>query len=217
MRQIDAAHQNDAATIATLPVSDAQGRILCDDQGVSLALHALYYGHRALAEQIIQRCTVLDVFTAAALDQHEVLLQHINADPHCVNACAGDGFHPLGLACFFAATHTAKLCIDCGANVNHASQNAFKVAPIHSATAADSIEIVRALITAGADVNQAQQDGFCALHNAAQHGNIAICELLLAAGADTHARTNDGKTALDMAVAHNHHAVYELLSRPSLS
>lgn len=211
MRQIDAVHANDSATLATLPVCDDNGVVLCDAQGVSLALHALYYGHRELAHAIAARCTHLDLFSAAALNHATALAAILQANPKCVNDWAGDGFHALGLACFFAAADTAQLCISYGADVNRASNNNFRVAPIHSAAAADSLAIVRMLLEAGADANAVQQDGFRALHTAAQHGNRAMCQLLLAHGADRHAQTSQGLTALDIARTQQHSQTFDFL------
>lgn len=209
--QIDAAHANERATLATLPVCDDNGMILCDTQGVSLALHALYYGHHELAHVIAARCTHLDMFSAAALNHGTALRSIVQINPNRINDWAGDGFHALGLACFFAAPDTAQLCIAFGADVNRTSNNHFRVAPIHSAAAADHLPIVRMLLEAGADVNAIQQDGFRALHTAAQHGNPDMCELLLAYGADRHAQTSQGLTACDIAAAHQHRQLRNIL------
>lgn len=211
MRQLDAVHTNDGAMLETLPVCDTNGVMLCDAQGVSLALHALYYGHRELAHTLASRCSHIDVFTAAALNDSARLHHHLRTAPALIHAWAGDGFHALGLACFFAAPETVRVCIDYGADVNLPSNNSFHVAPIHSAVAADRIDIVQLLITAGADVNMAQQDGFRALHTAAQHGNRDMCLLLLAHGAERHAQTSAGHTARDIASIQRHTHLTDIL------
>ena len=209
--QIDAAHANDAVTLATLAVCDHNGHILCDADGVSLALHACYYGHTALAQLIAARCRTLDLYSAAALNNVAQLSKHLLQHPDVVHAIAGDGFHALGLACFFAAPDTVRLCIAHGADVNRHSLNHFNVAPIHSAAAADRLDIVQMLLDAGANVNCAQHNGFCALHTAAQHGNHAMCMVLLSYGADRAAQTVSGQTARDIAVAHQHTQLLSIL------
>lgn len=211
MQQVDAARANDAHTLAQLPVADNNGRMLCDADGISLALHALYYGHRDLAKQIANRCQTLDLFTAAALNDVDQLRQQIAIHPGGIHAWSSDGFQALGLACFFGATEAVQSCIAHGADVNSASRNAFMVAPIHSATAANSIAITEILLDAGADVNVRQQGGFCAIHNAAQHGNRAMCALLIKHGADIHCATDDGQTAAMMANSHNHAQLRDIL------
>jgi len=212
MAILDLVHANDQTAISQLPVSDAHGTMLCDEHGVSLALHALYHGHRALAEAISTRCPRVDPFTAAALDRMDDLTRHLQHTPKCVHTFSSDGFQMLGLACFFGAVAAAERCIAAGASVNQASHNAFEVAPIHSATAADSVALVRLLVAAGADVNARQSGGFVALHNAAQHGNLTICQILVEAGADVHAQTHEGHTALHYAQIGHHTELYELLS-----
>ncbi len=212
MQQVDAARANDAQTLAQLPVTDNNGRMLCDADGVSLALHALYYGHRDLAIQIAARCHTIDMFTAAALNDVAQLTQQITHQPDGIHVWSGDGFQALGLACFFGATEAVQCCIAHGADVNSASRNAFMVAPIHSATAANSIAITSMLLDAGADANLRQQGGFCALHNAAQHSNRAMCELLIAHGANIHLTTDDGQTAAMFANSHNHAHLGDILA-----
>lgn len=212
MQQISAAQQNNQELLATLPLVDAHGMILADERGVSIALHALYYGHRHLAKWIAEHCRAVDPYTAAALNITDILQQHLERDPSLVHASAGDGFSLLGLACFFAAEDVVSLLLRYGADPSQPSQNAFAVAPIHSATAANSLFCVQQLIEAGADVNATQQGGFRPIHAAAQHGNVAILTLLIAAGADTTAQNDDQKTALDYAISAHHSAAIELLT-----
>gem|GEM_PF-2752862 len=118
-------HANNQAAVAQLPVCDASGTMLCDKNGVSLALHALYHGHRALADTISARSSLVDPFTAAALDRSADLERHLQHTPACVHTFSSDGFQMLGLACFFGAVAVATRCIHAGANVNQASHNAF--------------------------------------------------------------------------------------------
>ena len=63
----------------------------------------------------------------------------------------------------------------------------------------DSLEIVRQLVTDGADVNAKDDDGFTPLIDAAEAGNIQIVRLLLRHGADVHAKAAAGITALNSA------------------
>jgi hypothetical protein len=62
-----------------------------------------------------------------------------------------------------------------------------------------AIEVARALIDAGANVNVARATGETALHLAAQAGNVAMIQLLADSGATLDAKTNDGLTPLDYA------------------
>jgi ankyrin repeat protein len=212
MEHVHAAQQNDLEALEQLGMSDHHGMIIRDAGGVSIALHALYNGNRTLAYTIAQRCQHIDPYTAAALDDVATVKKYLHQHPENVNTCNGDGFHMLGLACFFNAPSVVPVLLAAGADPAAPSQNDFAVAPIHSATAADSLSIVTQLIAAGADVNAAQTGGFVALHSAAQHGNTEIVSLLLHAGAHLAAATDDGKTARDFAIAGNHPAVVALLT-----
>lgn len=70
---------------------------------------------------------------------------------------------------------------------------------LFSASVNDNIEILTALIKAGADVNQATKNGFTPLMVAARYGNIEILTALINAGADVNARTTIGVPTLGCA------------------
>lgn len=71
---------------------------------------------------------------------------------------------------------------------------------------------VRALLTAGADVNAAQGDGMTALHWAARNGDAREAQMLLYAGARIGAVTRDGNyTPLHLATQAGHPAVVKAL------
>lgn len=59
--------------------------------------------------------------------------------------------------------------------------------------------LAKMLISAGADVNYCDEEGWTALHVAAFVGKIEFVRLLLDAGADRTARTHQGRTPLQTA------------------
>lgn len=74
-------------------------------------------------------------------------------------------------------------------------------------------EMVRLLIEAGADVNQADREGSTALMFGAQHGHLGMVKRLLAAGAGPNARRGaDGLTARDFAAGNGHGRVAAVLA-----
>ncbi len=84
--------------------------------------------------------------------------------------------------------------------------------PVADAAMVGNVATVRSLLTHGADVNAAQQDGMTALHWAAINGDVDLAKMLLYAGADVSASTRvGGFTALDIAAKDGHAAMVEAL------
>ena len=75
---------------------------------MSDVLQAMYRGDRDEAERLAAGRD-LDVFEAAALGRAERLRQLLAEDASRANAFGDDGFHPLGLACFFG--HASAACL----------------------------------------------------------------------------------------------------------
>jgi ankyrin repeat protein len=141
----------------------------------------------------------LDVFEASALGTTERLREILAEEPARANAFGPDGFTPLGLAAFFAHPAAARLLLASGADPSQAARNGTRVAPLHSAVAGGSVEIVRELLAHGADVHARQEGGFTPLHGAAVDGGEEAIRLLLSQGADRSARDDAGKTPADLA------------------
>lgn len=209
----DAIRKGNAAEASTL--LDADPALLgARRSGVSALLFAVYVGHPEIARIFLDRGADPDVFEASATGEVGALEKLLAEDPSRANAVAADGFTPLGLAAFFRQRDALRLLLARGAQVNLASQNAQKVAPLHSAVAGGDEGIVADLLTRGADVHARQELGFTPLHNAAAEGNETIIRLLLERGADPAARSDSGKTAEEIAREKGLTAAAELL-RPT--
>jgi uncharacterized protein len=157
---------------------------------MSELLPALYRGDRNRVTELLAANPDLDVFEAAAVGQADRLRELLDEDPSRANAFGNDGFHPLGLACFFGHLEAARLLIDRGADVNALSRNEHvQTAAIHAATAAQTTdeatryELVRLALEHGADPNLRQGGGFRALDAARQNGDARVEQLLLEHGA----------------------------------
>ena len=98
----------------------------------------------------------------------------------------------------------ARALIAAGADVHAPARNAFKVQALHAAVAGRNLDIVKAVLEAGADPNAQQQAGFRPMHEAGTNANRALAELLLAHGADPLLPADSGKNAIDLAREKGH-------------
>jgi uncharacterized protein len=156
---------------------------------LSALLQALYRGEDEQVEKLLAVDPELDVFEAAALGRAERLRELLDEDPSRANAFGDDGFHPLGLACFFGHLEASRLLLDRGADVNALSTNEHvQTAAIHAGAAAAGdeatrYELVKLALEHGADPNLPQGGGFRAIDAARQNGDARVEQLLLEHGA----------------------------------
>jgi uncharacterized protein len=156
---------------------------------LSALLQALYRGEGEQVEKLLAVDPELDVFEAAALGRAERLRELLDEDPSRANAFGDDGFHPLGLACFFGHPEAARLLLERGADVSALSTNEHvQTAAIHAAAAAAGdettrYELVKLALEHGADPNLPQGGGFRAIDAARQNGDARVEQLLLEHGA----------------------------------
>jgi ankyrin repeat protein len=154
----------------------------------------------------------LNVFEAAAAGQVDRVRALVEADPSLIRAWSHDGFTPLHLAVFFGREPVAGYLLTKDPDVSAPARNPLRVQPLHSAAAGDHLDICKALIARGADVNARQEGGFTPLMSAAQNGNAELVALLLAHGADARVISDQGKSALDFAREGHHDAAAALLA-----
>jgi ankyrin repeat protein len=153
-------------------------------------LQALYAGDRDSVDRLLAADPKLDVFEATAFGRSDRLRQLLDEDPSRANAFGDDGFHPLGLACFFGHLDAARLLLDRGADVDALSTNEHvQTAAIHAAAAAAGdeatrYELVKLALEYGADPNLPQGGGFRAIDAARQNGDSRVEQLLLEHGAE---------------------------------
>jgi len=153
-------------------------------------LQALYRGETDRVEELLAADPTLDVFEAAAVGRTDRLRELLDEDSERANAFGDDGFHPLGLACFFGHLDAARLLLEREADVNALSRNEHvQTAAIHAAAAAEGkdestrYELVKLALEHGADPNLPQGGGFRAIDAARQNGNARVERLLLEHGA----------------------------------
>jgi ankyrin repeat protein len=172
---------------------------------------AAYHHEPEIASFLAEKTVALTIFEAAATGKINNILRLLARDPQLVNAYAGDGFQPLGLAAYFGHLDSAEYLVKAGAPINSPSRNALKATPLQSAAAAGHVKIVEMLIKHRADTNAQEQGGFTPLHAAAQNGDQAMIRALLYGGADLTMRSDNGKTPLDLALEAGHMEAAKLL------
>jgi ankyrin repeat protein len=83
--------------------------------------------------------------------------------------------------------------------------------PIHYAAARGVLNIVVALIEAGATIGKTNGQGVTALHKAAIFGQYAVCKKLIETGCDKDAADQDGNTALHYAAKCGFHHIVKTM------
>ncbi len=174
------------------------------EQGISILMFAAYCRNNVAVELIKQNKTSLDIYEAIVLGYADLMKKELAKDPSLLNSFSIDGFTPIGLACFFGQLEIVNHLISSGSDINKASNNDFKVAPLHSACAISSYDIAEILIKQGAQVNARQLNDVTPLHSTAHNGQLKLTELLINSGADITAQTTAGKTPLQMAKEKGH-------------
>jgi uncharacterized protein len=158
---------------------------------MSDVLQNLYRGNRDEAERLAEG-KELTIFEAAALGRTDRVRELLDEDPGLAKAFGDDGFHALGLACFFGHLDAARVLLEHGADVNVLSRNEHvQTAAIHAAAASNEqgssedtrYELVKLVLDHGADPNLPQAGGFTAMDAARQNGDKRIEQLLLDRGA----------------------------------
>lgn len=149
------------------------------EQGLSILLLAMYYRKNDIVNVLLENKKEFDFFEAAAAGQLDFVKKHLEKQPEILNQYASDGFTALGLSCFFNQKEIADFLIQKGADPNIASNNDFKVTPLHSAAHNGAIELVKLLLQNGADIYAKTVEGQSALDFAKEGNSTKIINLLI--------------------------------------
>ena len=76
-----------------------------------------------------------------------------------------------------------------------------------------NIDLVKKLLSYGADVNAKNNDGWTPLHYASRNGHTEIVKLLLEHGVDVNCKNNNGYTPLHLASEKRHTEIVNLLKQ----
>lgn len=201
----------DLAQVKTILAQNPKLVNALDPNRLPLILTAQYHGQREIVRFLEEAGAELSIFEAGAIGRLDVVKKEIEQWSEDVNEYGRDGFTPLQLACFFGHEAIALWLMEQGADVNAVAKNDMRIAPIHAAAANGNLNILKALLAKGANVNARQQGGFTPLHTAADSNSPEMARLFLEHGADRAAMRDNGQTALDLALEKGHEAVAAVL------
>lgn len=183
-----------------------------DAQGVSALMLSVYTRQPAIRDLLLTHAGDLDVFEAACLGDCGRMHKLITEDAMLARAVSADGWPPLHLSSAFAGPNAVLFLLEHGAHVHQFSHNPQRNQALHACIAlGNSMEAVRLLVDAGADVNATQAGGYTPLHQAASAGNKDLVSYLLAQGADRTVCCDQGKIPADYARERGHAEVLALL------
>jgi uncharacterized protein len=209
---VDACKAGDLAKVRAMLADDPVLSASRADNGETPVMAALYRGHQAIVEALVDAGTPLDLFAAAALGFPEIVEARLAENPAALNSLAYDGWTALHLAAFFGRLPVVTLLLQRGADLFVRSANSIGNTPLHAAVAGGRVESALALIEAGSDVNAPDGGGHTPLHIAAEAGYLPIVEALLRRNANPHAVDAEDRTPLARAAAKNHAAVIDLIT-----
>lgn len=185
------------------------------ETGDSLALVAAYCCAAEVAELLLERGAVLNVFEAAALGTTIRLQALLDADPNLVHTYSHDGWTPLHLAAHFGHSETVRALLRSGADI-HARSLQLKNTALHAAIAGRCPEAAAILMAAGADVNARDASSWTPLHLAAANGMLDTATLLLQNGAQASGGDSHTTPPLSLAIKGGHRDVIDLLLMSNL-
>jgi uncharacterized protein len=183
-----------------------------DAQGVSALMWTVYTRQPIIRDFLRAHAGDLDIHEAAALGECARLHELIALDAMQARAVSADGWPPLHLSAAFATPEAVELLLEHGAHIHQVSHNAMRNQALHACIAlGSSIESLRLLLEAGADVHATQAGGYTPLHQAAASGNSGAIDLLLAYNAGKKTRCDQNKTPADYARERGHLAISAML------
>jgi ankyrin repeat protein len=184
-----------------------------DAQGISALMLAIYTQQPVIRDYLMTNLKNLDIFEAAATGDCARLRHLIAQDAMSARAISPDGWTPLHLAAAFAGPEPVTLLLEHGAHIHQFSHNPMRNQPLHACIALNSsLDVIRALIEGGADVNATQHGGYTPLLQAAAAGKKDLVLLLLEHGARPDCVCDRGKSAADYAHERGHTEVAEILA-----
>jgi hypothetical protein len=155
---------------------------------------------------------MVDKVLEAVLANDEKRITSTAASPSILNGLSSDGYSPLYYACMKGTKlSTVQLLLRLGATVDLKGTD--RETALFVATHNNNVDAVKALLAAGANVNEENgKENETAIHCAARYGYNELLGLFLKHGANINPRTSRMETPLFLAAKNGKHdTVYQLL------
>lgn len=210
----------------------ARGNVNAQDhKGRNLLHRAAARGHRQLVEDLLAKGAYTDhedergntPLYAAVVGNHVDVVNLLIEAGAPINQADQRGVTVLQMAAYKGYLDTLSVLLrhqEIQVNLeNHKKQSALRFACVGAGKADASTTpsqqtyeaIALKLLQAGADVNQADEEGTSILHWVVHDGNLSLVELLLRFNADVNVQRVDGTTPLMVASYFGYRAIAELL------
>src|SRR5262245_54992413 len=137
----DAIRKGDVAQVRSLLDQNPALVDARNQDGATPAQWAAYTRHPDLAP-IVLAGREPDFWESCALGRIDRVTALLTGDRSLATTDSPDGFSGLGLAVFFGHEAIARLLVAGGADVNRPSNNAIRVAPLHSAVESGSVVLL---------------------------------------------------------------------------
>jgi ankyrin repeat protein len=194
-----AAASGDIATVSSLLDRDPALAWSRDEHGVSAYAEACFGRHKPVADLLLSRGLVPDIFDAAAGGNQARVQELGKAIPGVANLRLPDGRTALHFATAAGQADAAVALQTAGADLNAGFPETPLLAAVDCPEPKAAFPMSQLLIVNGADPNARRKDGWTALHLAAARGYADIARLLVHRGADPDARDAQGRTPLQVA------------------
>lgn len=171
-------------------------------------LEELAQNPNAVVSKDAQGRTALDWATARAQLEDMRTLVHHRSD---VDTMDNTGRTPVTHAVDSHNLEALETILELGASPNpKVPQHLFRSSPVTSASLGGLTEMVKLLISYGAEIDAANPEGRTALQSVAMTQNVDCAGILLKAGANMDHMSSNGRTPLVTTIIHNSHAVLKL-------
>lgn len=165
---------------------------------------------------------VSELFEALIAGDTALVSELLQEQPQLANTENEDGLTPLAYAGHLGFEEIAQAILDHGAEVNAVTHSKISYIPsntaLHATIAGErSLNVIRLLLSHGADPRIVDSNGHTPLHSAAYHvDHTEMIQLLLDHGAEADKLTPEGETAFQIAEKQGNEQAAALLKQISL-